>query len=90
MDTAHLRLLAVVVSCVGIVVTLYRARKPGLSRPWLIYRGIVLLYFAVIYAMALLGYRSEVLLNGTLTLSGVVMLLLAFIADSIAEPRCDD
>jgi hypothetical protein len=44
----------------------------------------------VIYALSLLGYRSQVLLDGTLTVSGVIMLLLAFIADSIAEPRCND
>ena len=90
MDVYHLRLIAVIVALVGIVVTLYRARKPGLARAWLVYRAIILAYFVVIYALSLLGYRSQVLLDGTLTVSGVIMLLLAFIADSIAEPRCND
>lgn len=92
MSSNDLRWLAVAIALVGLVLTLYRARKPGLLRPWLLYRAIILAYFASIYVAANTPAGAGVLAlrDGSLSAAGVIMLLLAFIADGIAERRAHD
>jgi hypothetical protein len=86
------KIIAIIISLcmagVNLAFVLTRQKRMW-KKPLRFYMFLIGLYFAGIYSFALTNTTSPILRNGMLTISGVVMLLLGYIAEVIADWRLE-